>query len=49
MSGDRVANTQDAPDAATPRNVEVPQVEDGTTTVELPAASWSMIRLEPVD
>jgi alpha-L-arabinofuranosidase len=49
MSGDRVANTQESPDAATPRNVAVPQAQDGTTTVELPAASWSMIRLEPVD
>jgi alpha-L-arabinofuranosidase len=43
-----VANTLESPDAATPRSVAVPQVQDGTTTVELPAASWSMIRLEPV-
>jgi alpha-N-arabinofuranosidase len=48
MSGDRLANTQESPDAATPRNVPVSQVQDGSTTVELPAASWSMIRLEPV-
>jgi hypothetical protein len=47
LSGTRVANTQETPDAVMPRNVEVSQAQDGTTTVELPAASWSMIRLSP--
>ena len=42
------ASTRDAPDRVRPRRGTDAQVRDRRLTVELPAASWSALRLQPV-
>jgi alpha-N-arabinofuranosidase len=48
MGDDRRVNTQQEPEAVVPRPVKVPDGQGASMSVELPPASWSLVRLESV-